>query len=267
MRMKRHYLVAIVFWIVGAVLTVYMYLIMDVTGPKWGPVWGPKRLMIMWIPAIFVALPMAYLLIAEQASRPEMLAPLGRYMEGIEYKLLYPRRYVEIAIGGAAIAAFDAIALPFIGVSLCCIGLIFIANYFGPFVIFCATILAWVIEVTFGFGLTAGSGPLFIAVRGLNDGSIYALAGFLFWRFILPEIIKGKKGYIWRYIPYFALWNLWHLVLWSGYAFSIGFGIPMYYPAVTEYIATCYPTNIISGIIGCIATEIAVRSIALRRRK
>ena len=266
-RLKKHYLVAGIWWAIGAIATIYLYLFLDVTGPQWGVVWGPQRLLLMWVPAILVALPMAYLTIMEQASNPWMLAPIGRYTPGVKYKLLYPRRYVEIAVGAAAIAAFDAIALPFTGVSLCCIGLIFIANFFGPFTIFSAIVLAWIIEVLFGFGLTAGSGPLFIIVRGFNDGSIYALAALFFWRFILPRILKGEKGYVWLYIPYFAAWNAWHLVLWSGYAFSIGFGIPAYYPAVAEYLATCYPTNIISGIIGCIATEVAVRAVTGRRRE
>jgi hypothetical protein len=122
-KLKKHYLIAIAWWAIGIALVAYLYLGLDVTGPRWGIVWGPQRLLLMCIPAIFIALPMAYLAIAEQASSPEMLAPVGRYTPGMKYKLLYPRRYVEVAIAAAAIAAFDAITLPFIGVSLCCIRL------------------------------------------------------------------------------------------------------------------------------------------------
>jgi hypothetical protein len=247
-------------WIaVGAVVTVYIIFGLNVFSPSWGFPLSPSRFGLLDIVGLAFTTPFAVLFIADQLRRPDWLAPRGRYVEGRHYSAFPPRRYIEIAFAAALILAFNNITLPFPGVSLVVIGLLFAASFFGPLTVYLSVLVSHIFGVILGLPSDASLGILGSLGIILLDGPIYAFAAWYFFKYVMPPgkpVVSVRR--VAQYVPWFLSWNLLHLLFWTIIAIPVWTG-PSWYGFLITYVPTNYPTNILSGLIGAAAAEAAIR--------
>jgi hypothetical protein len=247
-------------WIaVGAVVTLYVVFVLNVFSSSWGVPLGPSRLALLLIVGVAFTTPFAVLFISDQLRRPDWLAPRGRFVEGRKYSAFPPRRYIEIAFAAALILAFNNITLPFPGVSLVVIGLLFAASFFGPLTVYLSVWVAHLFGFVLGLPSDAGLGILGSLGTILLDGPIYAFAAWYFFKYVMPprkiEITVKRLA---QFVPWFASWNALHFLFWTLIAIPVWTG-PAWYGFLITYVPTNYPTNILSGLIGAAAAEAAIR--------
>jgi hypothetical protein len=247
-------------------VTLYYFLVANILFPSWGFPLGPSRLGVFDVIAIATSPPIAILVIADQVRRPSWLAPRGRYIEGRIYPVFAARRYVEIAFLAALLLAFNNITLPFPGVSLVVIGLLFGAAYFGPLTVYLANWVANLLGGALGMPFALGLGGLIGMVgKSFFDGAIFAFASWYFFKYIIsptggPSVSRKLR----QYVAWFVSWNAVHLVFWTAISTPVLVGNPGWYGFILIYVPTNYPTNIVSGVVGVLAAEAAIRG--TRRR-
>jgi hypothetical protein len=251
-----------VWFALGAAVTLYYFLPANIFGSQWSFPLSPARLGVFDRIAFATATPLAILVIFDQARRPSWLAPRGRYVEGRKYSLFTPRRFIEIAFLAALLLAFNNITLPFPGVSLVVIGLLFGAAYFGPITVYTANWIANILGGVLGMPFALGLGGVIGMVgRSLFDGAIFAFAAWFFFMYIIPpgKAVPPARR-IAMYLAWFAAWNAIHLVYWTAISIPVLVGSPGWYGYMIVYLSTNYPTNILSGIVGVAAAEAGIRA-------
>lgn len=246
--------ISIGMFILGAAVTLFIHSL-DILGPEWGAPMGPTRLLLSMPPALLIGGGMAVLIIGEQIRRPDWLVPPGKFVKGLKPRVWAPEIVIQIIIAGVMITFFKMIALGIPGVSLVCVGLLFVACYFGPLVVFFSVGLSALICAVTGLGGGAMFGILGFPIVWFFDGSIYALAGWFFRRFVWGH--PGERRLL-RYVPHFIVWNAWHLLLWTIIFIPIIMG-PAWWGMLLMYVPTNYSANIISGAIGIGVVESVAR--------
>jgi hypothetical protein len=254
-------LISLVWAVLGAIVTLYYFGPGDILGSQWSYPLSVPRLGVFDIIAFSACTPLALYCIADQVRRPSWLAPRGRYVEGRKYAVFTPRRFIEIAFIAALLLAVNSITLPFPGVSLVVIGLLFSAAYFGPLTTYLAQWVCNLIGAALGLPFALGLGGLIGMVgRSFMDGAIFAFAAWFFFMYIIPPTggvpVTRRLG---LYVAWFIAWNAVHLLYWTAISIPVLVGNPGWYGYMLTYIPTNYPTNIVSGIVGVLAAEAAIR--------
>jgi len=168
-------------WVVFAVV----FVLANPLGPGLGVSGSAGRQALLWVFAVFAALPWAVYWMHKFGQHPEWLAAPGRYMPGMKVQMFSPYSYVAIGIVGALFAVaglFDIAKLDLQAMVIAASAALFGGpiSFFGLLVgqIIARGLLnpVWV----GGGAATLGS----LVPYSLFDASIWAYAGYIYFRFV-----------------------------------------------------------------------------------
>jgi hypothetical protein len=169
---------------VGLAIFILAFIFMNPLGQTLGVSESPGRIVLLYIFAVAFCIPWAIFWMWKFAQKPERLAMPGRYIEGMKVAVFSPYSLVAIGIVGALFAAaglgdlggIDLQAM-IIAASAALFGSV--VSYFGLFV---GQIIARVlINPVWVGGVSAGA--LSLLPYTLIDASIWAYAGFIYFRY------------------------------------------------------------------------------------
>jgi len=179
--------------IAGLVITAIVILVMRPWGPGMGPSGSPGRVALLWIFTFVGAFPFALYWMYKFAQVPEWNVMPGRYVKGMKVKVGSPFTYVAIGVIGAlfAVAALsEGIRLDFQAMVIAAS-----AALFGSVISFFGLLVGQVLGRLFIHPFWVSGGPaVFINILPYSvfDASIWALAGYTFFRFVHA---RGKRAF------------------------------------------------------------------------
>lgn len=206
--------------IAGLVITAVAILAMQPWGPGMGPSGSPQRVLLLWIFAFVGALPFAVYWMYKFAQVPEWNVMPGRYVEGMKVKIGAPYTYVAIGVIGAlfAVAALsEGIRLDFQAMVIAAS-----AALFGSIISFFGLLVGQVLGRLFIHPFWVSGGPsVFINILpySLFDASIWALAGYTFFRFVHS---RGKRAFLPAFLTAWILSEPVHQIAWLVGDYIIG---------------------------------------------
>lgn len=193
----------LIIMIVGLVIFILAFLIMNPLGTGMGVSESPQRIVLLYIFAFVFCLPFGAYWMYKFARRPDWLAMAGRYIKGMKVAVFSPYSLVAIGIVGALFAAAGLGDLG--GIDLQAMIIAASASLFGGIVsffgLFVGQIIARVlINPVWVGGVSAGA--LSLLPYTLIDASIWAYFGWVYFRFVHD---RGDKPF-WR--QFFIAWLL-----------------------------------------------------------
>lgn len=193
----------LIIMIVGLVIFILAFLIMNPLGTGMGVSESPQRIVLLYIFAFVFCLPFGAYWMYKFARRPDWLAMAGRYIQGMKVAVFSPYSLVAIGIVGALFAAAGLGDLG--GIDLQAMIIAASASLFGGIVsffgLFVGQIIARVlINPVWVGGVSAGA--LSLLPYTLIDASIWAYFGWVYFRFVHD---RGDKPF-WR--QFFIAWIL-----------------------------------------------------------
>ena len=179
--------------VVGLIIFAAAFVIMNPLGTGMGVSESPSRIVLLYIFAIAFCLPWAVYWMYKIAQHPDWLAMAGRYIEGMRVKVFSPYTLVAIGIVGALFAAAGLGDLG--GLDLQAMVIAASASLFGGIVsffgLFTGQVIARiVINPVWVGGVSSGAATLLPYT--LIDASIWAYAGYIYFRFV-----HNRKGNFW----------------------------------------------------------------------
>lgn len=206
--------------IAGLVITAAAILIMQPWGAGMGPSGSPQRVALLWIFAFVGALPMAIYFMWKFSKVPEWNVMPGRFVEGMKVKVASPYTYVAIGVIGAlfAVAALGE------GIRLDVQAMVIAASaaLFGSIISFFGLLVGQVLGRLFIHPFWVSGGPsvfLNILPYSVFDASIWALAGYAFFKFVHS---RGKKAFWPAFVTAWALSEPVHQIGWLVGDYIIG---------------------------------------------
>ncbi len=206
--------------IAGLVITAVVIIVMAPWGARLGPSGSPGRTALLWIFAFVGALPFAVYWMYRFAQNPEWLVMPGRYVEGMKVQLSSPYTYVAIGVIGAlfAVAALsEGIRLDFQAMVIAAS-----AALFGGPISFWGLLVGQVLGRLFihPFWVSGGASVfLNILPYSLFDAAIWALAGYMYFRFVHG---RGTRGLVVSFLIAWVLSEPVHQIAWLVGDYIIG---------------------------------------------
>jgi len=199
-------------WVVGLAIFVVAFVVMNPLGAGMGPSESASRVLLLNIMAFVFCLPWAAYWMFKFAQRVDWLAMPGRFIEGMKAKAFSPYALVGMAIIGALFAAagfgdlggLDVQAMV-ISASAALYGSI--VSFFGLFV---GQIIARVFINPVWSGGSSTAVSTLIAYT-LIDASIWAYAGFIYFKYVVD---RGKKGFWGQFVVAILLVEIVHQGWW-----------------------------------------------------
>ena len=201
-----------VLFIIGAVIFVAALLIMNPLGTGMGPSESAPRALLLNIMAYVFCLPWGAYWMYKFAQRVDWLAMPGRFIKGMKSKVFSPYTLVGMAIIGALFAAAGFGDLGGLDVQAMVIAAS--ASLFGSIVSFFGLFVGQIIARIFINPVWAGGSSTAVTTLiayTLIDASIWAYAGFIFFKYVVD---RGDKGFWGRFVVAVLLTELVHQSWW-----------------------------------------------------
>ena len=201
-----------VLFIIGAVIFVAALLIMNPLGTGMGPSESAPRVLLLNIMAYVFCLPWGAYWMYKFAQRVDWLAMPGRFIKGMKPKIFSPYTLVGMAIIGALFAAAGFGDLGGLDVQAMVIAAS--ASLFGSIVSFFGLFVGQIIARIFINPVWAGGSSTAVTTLiayTLIDASIWAYAGFIFFKYVVD---RGDKGFWGRFVVAVLLTELVHQSWW-----------------------------------------------------
>jgi len=211
---KKSIIVPIIGWIIGIIAL----LISKPWTPALGPSYSPARMGIVAIFSVTACLSFAWYWCAKWATRPEWVAPPGRYVPGAKPKVWSTYTYAGIGIVAALFIAASAAGAP-MKVDLAGLVVAACAPYFGPVItaigMYIGEVLAYgPLALSVAWGVSPSPEALAYAIL---DASIWAYAGYvIFW---IRDTRIYKKSSLLGILAAMALIEPVHYGFWYIYYF------------------------------------------------
>ncbi|MDW8062851.1 MAG: hypothetical protein RMI43_01620 [Candidatus Caldarchaeum sp.] len=181
--MKKTSLLAVA--VASAVVGIVINLAINTPSAVWGVSNSPTRQALFYMNAILIYVIPGLVAIAFFSGKPEWLAPPGRYVPEGKYFVSSPYFLSASAII-AAVATVAGLPGP-LNIDTVALVTAFAAVYFGPFVAFLGTSVAFILR--YALGLTPWvATPNIVVAYALMDGGIWAISAGLFW-----FVVRGRQ--------------------------------------------------------------------------
>jgi hypothetical protein len=264
-KLEKARMIFLIWGIIAAVVWVGLFIYFQPWGTKLGVPGSPQRMgIVMIIDFWLLKLPWTLFLVSIVAGKMKWLAPRGRFMEGIRYKLFTPYTYTAIAFMAAffavsGISNFQVFDLPSAPAAISSI-------YFSPIVAFCSVWIGGVLRALL-FG--QGEAVSYLVAFGLSDGFQYIILSVLYWTFTQSR--WGSKGKSWgvRLVIRMVFWaiiytlvatiTLSSIYLWAMPAEML---LPNYAYQFIQYI----PSGILAGLAGLLVAEVIIRAVESKKQ-
>lgn len=243
-----YYIIAIVGWVIVIVAD----LIMQPWGAALGVADSPIRWGLTYVNVFFGLTLSAIAGIVWFIQHPKWLAPIGRYVEGREYKPISPW---SLSAMGVIAALYAVLGIGWnVGLDLAALVTSISAVYVGPIITFGAIFVGAFIRYLLG-GVPWVT-PYTLLEFALWDGSVWAINASIYWAIIRKREFKRIGINIIKY--WIFLIPLMIFIHWS--ALFLVEAIPRYpwegvIAKILISMATWYPTSIVSIIFGVIIGE------------
>lgn len=171
--------------IASVVIGVVINLTINTPSPTWGVSHSPTRQGLFYMNAILLYAIPGLVAISFFSKKPEWLAPPGKYVPEGKYFITSP----YFLSASAIIAAVGTVAgLPGpLNIDTVALVTAFAAVYFGPFVAFLGTSVAFILR--YALGLTPWvATPNIVVAYAIMDGGIWAISAGLFW-----YVVRGRQ--------------------------------------------------------------------------
>ena len=201
----------LIIMLVGLVIFILAFFFMNPLGTTLGVSESPGRITLLYVFAFAFCLPWAVFWMWKFAQMPEWLAMPGRYIPGMKVPVFSPYSLVAMGIVGALFAAAGLGDLG--GIDLQAMIIAASASLFGGVVsffgLFVGQIIARIlINPVWVGGVSAGA--LSLLPYTLIDASIWAYAGFIYYRYYH----NGQGGRVKRFFVAWILAEPIHQLFW-----------------------------------------------------
>ena len=204
--------VGLILLIVGAVIFVGAFLIMNPLGTGMGPSESASRVALLNIMAFAFCLPWGAFWMYKFAQHVDWLTMPGRFLKGMKVKVFSPYALVGMAIIGALFAAAGFGDLGGLDVQAMVISAS--AALFGSIVSFFGLFVGQIIARVFINPVWSGGSSTAISTLiayTLIDASIWAYAGYIFYKFVVN---RGTKKFLGQFIIAVLLTEVVHQSWW-----------------------------------------------------
>ena len=174
--------------VISAVIGIILFIVLYPPSERWGPSNSPTRQGLFYLYVLLIYVIPGLMFIKLFGTKPEWLAPPGRYVKGAKYSIYSPYALAASAIV-AAVATIAGIPGP-INIDTVAMVTAFAAAYFGPPVAFLGTAVAFILRYLLGLAPWVATPNILIAYA-LMDGGIWAINSYLFWSIVRGRGLKG----------------------------------------------------------------------------
>jgi hypothetical protein len=206
--------------IAGLVIAALAIVFVQPWGPNLGVSGSPGRTGLLWIYAVFGALPFAIYWMYKFSKVAEWNAMPGRFVEGMKVRTFSPYTYVAIGVVGAlfAVAALtEGIRLDFQAMVIAAS-----ASLFGSIISFFGLLVGQIMGRLFISPFWVSGGPavfLNIAPYAIFDAAIWAFAGYNYYRYVHS---RGARAFIPAFLTAWILSEPVHQIGWLVGDYIIG---------------------------------------------
>jgi hypothetical protein len=204
--------IGLVLMLVGAAIFVVAFLVMNPLGTGMGPSESASRVALLNIMAFVFCLPWGVYWMYKFAQRVDWLTMPGRFIKGMKVKVFSPYALVGMAIIGALFAAAGFGDLGGLDVQAMVISAS--AALFGSIVSFFGLFVGQIIARVFINPVWSGGSTTAISTLiayTLIDASVWAYAGYIFYKFVVD---RGTKSFVGQFIIAILLTEVVHQGWW-----------------------------------------------------